>query len=93
MDQKPANDELQQLLQSLQKENERHRKKETELWMMQERLSQILDNISIPTFVIDKRHNVTHYNKAMEKLSGIPADQVIGTNRQWEVFYSAERLC
>ena len=91
MDQKPANDELQQLLQSLQKENERHRKKETELWMMQERLSQILDNISIPTFVIDKRHNVTHYNKAMEKLSGIPADQVIGTNRQWEVFYSAER--
>ncbi len=91
MDSKPTIDELQQLIQSLQKENDKHRKREAALWMNQERLSQILDNISIPTFVIDNQHRVTHYNKAMETLSGIPADQVIGTNRQWEAFYSAER--
>ncbi len=91
MNSKPTIDELQQLIQSLQKENDTHRKREAALWMNQERLSQILDNISIPTFVIDNHHRVTHYNKAMETLSGIPADQVIGTNRQWEAFYSAER--
>ena len=91
MDPKPATDELQQLLESLQKENQRHKKRETALWMMQERLSQILDHISIPTFVIDNRHKITHYNKAMETLTGISADQVIGSKRQWEVFYSAAR--
>ena len=91
MDSKPTIDELQRLIQSLQKENDKHRKREAALWMNQERLSQILDNISIPTFVIDNHHKVTHYNKAMETLTGIPGSQVIGTNRQWEVFYSAER--
>jgi PAS domain S-box-containing protein len=91
VDPKPATDELQQLLESLQKENQRHKKRETALWMMQERLSQILDHISIPTFVIDNRHKITHYNKAMETLTGISADQVIGSKRQWEVFYSAAR--
>jgi PAS domain S-box-containing protein len=59
--------------------------------MMQERLSQILDHISIPTFVIDNQHKITHYNKAMETLTGFSADEVIGTKRQWEVFYSFER--
>ena len=91
MDAKSTTDELKQLIDSLQKENQRHEKREAALWETQERLSQILDNISIPTFVIDNQHKVTHYNKAMEALTGISADQVIGSNRQWEVFYSAER--
>ena len=42
MGSKPTNDELQQLIESLQKENLRHKKRESALWMMQERLSQIL---------------------------------------------------
>lgn len=91
MNPKPTIDELQQLIQSMQKENERHKKREAALGMIQKRLSQILDNISIPTFVIDNHHKITHYNKAMETLTGIAADQVIGTKRQWEVFYAAER--
>ena len=91
MDSKLTIDELHKLIQSLQEENQKHQKRGAALWLNQERLSQILENISIPTFVIDNHHKVTHYNKAMETLSGIPADQVIGTNRQWEAFYSAER--
>ena len=91
MDSKATIDELQQLIQSLRKENREHKQRENALWMIQERLSQILENISIPTIVIDNQHKITHYNKAMETLTGIPADQIIGTRRQWEVFYAAER--
>jgi len=50
-------------------------------------LSQIIYANSIPTFVLDKDHKVTHWNTACANLTGIPADQIIGTNMQWKVFY------
>ena len=43
-------------------------------------------------FILNKDHIVTHWNKAMEKLSGVPAKDVIGTQRQWHPFYPKERL-
>ncbi len=57
----------------------------------EKRLSQILQCISIPILVIDDHHLVTHYNHAMEALTGVSAKEVIGTNRQWMAFYSKER--
>ena len=36
-----------------------------------ERLSQILQETGIPTFVIDNHHVLTHINKAYENLTGI----------------------
>jgi len=45
----------------------------------------------MPTFVINKDHIVIHWNDALEMLTGYPADEVIGTKRQWTAFYSAER--
>ena len=45
----------------------------------------------MPTFVIDKNHIVTHWNKAMERLSGISAEEILGTNRQWISFWETER--
>ncbi len=56
-----------------------------------ELLMQIIQGNSVPTFVIDKDHKITHWNKACEKLTGIKADVVIGTKKQWSAFYSAER--
>ncbi len=50
-------------------------------------LSQIIYANSIPTFVIDNDHKVSHWNTACENLTGIPADQIIGTNMQWKAFY------
>ncbi len=50
-------------------------------------LSQIIYANSIPTFVIDNSHKVTHWNTACENLTGIPSDQIIGTNMQWKAFY------
>lgn len=54
-------------------------------------LAQIIGGSTIPTFVIDKDHRVTHWNRALERLSGTPAKEVIGTTRSWAPFYSDER--
>ena len=89
---KPAYEELQKKIRILQKDIERHKKRVTDMGLIQERLSQIVDSVSIPTFVIDSRHKVTHYNRAMENLTGIPAAEIIGTDNQWKAFYSAKRL-
>ena len=55
-------------------------------------LSQIVEGNSIPTFVLDKEHRITHWNKSCENLTGISASEVIGTTRQWSPFYPKERL-
>jgi len=54
-------------------------------------MTQIIQGSTIPTFVIDRNHRVTHWNIAMEQLSGYPAEEMIGTNRQWEPFWDQER--
>ena len=51
-----------------------------------------IESIEHPTFILDNDHIVTHWNKAMEKLTGVPAREVIGTRRHWQPFYSEERL-
>lgn len=91
MTKKSADEELKKKIKSLQSQIERHRKREADLRRNQERLAQIIDSIPIPTFVIDNSHKVTHYNRAMGNLTGIPADEIIGTQKQWEAFYSAAR--
>jgi len=54
-------------------------------------MAQIINGSTIPTFVIDKTHKVTHWNKALERLSGWAASQIIGTTKQWAPFYDQER--
>jgi diguanylate cyclase (GGDEF)-like protein len=56
-------------------------------------LQSILAGSPIPAFVIDSTHKVTHWNKALEEMSGIKADDVLGTNQHWKAFYDEERPC
>jgi PAS domain S-box-containing protein len=91
MVQKPNNKDLQIRIESLQREVIRHRKREEAFWRIQERLGQIIESIPIPIFVIDNDHIVTHYNQAMENLTGVDADEMIGTREPWKAFYSAAR--
>lgn len=53
--------------------------------------SHILDGSPVPAFVIDSNHVVTHWNKALARMSGIPAKEVLGTHHQWRAFYPAHR--
>lgn len=71
--------------------NARSREIELELLENERTQSQIIQGSTIPTFVINKDHIVTHWNKALEKLSGKPAKEVVGSNRQWAPFWQNER--
>lgn len=54
-----------------------------------------LDNImrtrNEAMFAIDTRHIITHWNDAMVDVTGIPAEEVIGSQNQWKSFYTEQR--
>jgi len=59
--------------------------------VMQQFLSQIVDGDPVPTLVINAEHKVTHWNKACAAVTGVPASEMLRTNRQWAPFYASER--
>jgi len=71
--------------------NNRSREIEMDLVEHEKTLRQIIQGSTIPTFVINQEHVVTHWNKAVERLTGVSAESIIGTRRQWTPFYSQER--
>jgi diguanylate cyclase (GGDEF)-like protein len=54
-------------------------------------LHQIIEGSPVPTFVIDSQHVVAHWNRACERIIGVPANEMIGTSNQWRAFYAEER--
>jgi len=54
-------------------------------------LSQIIEGSTIPTFVLNRDHVVTHWNKAMESLTGTQAADIVGTTRSSTPFWGTER--
>jgi len=54
-------------------------------------LAEIADGSPIPAFVINKQHKVTHWNIALEALSGVKKQEIIGTDEQWRAFYTEKR--
>jgi len=88
---KPDIKKLQQQIEFLQRKVRRHSIREEAFWRIQERLGQIIESIPIPIFVIDRDHVVTHYNQAMENLTDVAADEMIGTRDPWKAFYSESR--
>jgi len=54
-------------------------------------LAKIIDGSSIPLFVINKQHRVIYWNIAIEALTGLKRDKIIGTDEQWRAFYSEKR--
>ncbi|MDD5295892.1 MAG: SpoIIE family protein phosphatase [Rhodocyclaceae bacterium] len=53
----------------------------------------LMENLVVPTFVLDAEQRVLVWNRACERLTGIPADEVIGTRDHWRAFYDAPRPC
>ena len=62
-----------------------------ELKDKEQHLSQIIQANAIPTFVIDQNHTITHWNSSCERLTGMPAEKMLGTQRQWQAFYDEKR--
>lgn len=66
----------------IEKRNYRYIEIKKELTASERALAEIVQGSTIPTFVIDENHIVTHWNKAIEMLSGVLAEEMVGTNRQ-----------
>jgi two-component system sensor histidine kinase DegS len=54
-------------------------------------LAEIIDGSPISSFVINKQHQVIHWNRAAETLSGIHRKEMIGKDEQWRAFYTEKR--
>ena len=54
-------------------------------------LRQIVDGAPVASFVIDQHHRVTHWNSACGRLTGCPAEQMIGSTESWRAFYAEAR--
>lgn len=76
---------------SLKKAAEETIRQNKMLTAAQQEMAQVIEGSSVPTFVINKDHMVTHWNRAMEKLSGYKAEDIVGTNKQWVPFWKTER--
>jgi len=68
-----------------------HRKNIAQRQSMEETLVKIIDGSSIPSFVIDNQHKVTHWNTAIEALTSIKKEEIVGTDEQWRAFYAEKR--
>ena len=51
----------------------------------------VLNKAAVPIFVLDIHHRIIVWNDAIEDLTGLKAEEMIGTNRQWVPFYTIER--
>jgi diguanylate cyclase (GGDEF)-like protein len=53
----------------------------------------LMQHLVVPTFVLDAQRRVLIWNKACERLTGVPAEKLIGTQDHWRAFYDAPRYC
>lgn len=53
----------------------------------------LLQHMPVSAFVLNAHHQVVLWNKACEQLTGIAAEEVIGSNRHWQGFYTEQRPC
>lgn len=53
----------------------------------------LMQHLVVPTFVLDQDSRVLIWNRACERLTGVPAGEVVGTRDHWRAFYSTPRLC
>lgn len=53
----------------------------------------LMQHLVTPTFVLGPDHRVIIWNRACERLTGVPAAEILGTSEHWRGFYDHPRLC
>ena len=53
----------------------------------------LMQHLVVPTFVLDAERRVLIWNRACERLTGVSASEVLGTQDHWCAFYDAPRYC
>ncbi len=52
---------------------------------------EIINGSAVPAFIVNRKHKVIFWNKACEKMTGIPSGEIVGTGLQWKPFYKEAR--
>jgi diguanylate cyclase (GGDEF)-like protein len=52
---------------------------------------QLMEMLAIPIFVLDTGSRVMIWNRACERLTGVPASEVVGTRDHWRSFFDEQR--
>ena len=74
-----------------EKKLDRLKSEREDLLEVEKELSQVIQGSTIPTFIINSEHIITHWNRACEDLTGHRAYELVGTDRHWVPFRSAKR--
>lgn len=53
----------------------------------------LLQHMPVSTFVLNARHQVVIWNKACEQLTGLKAEEMIGSSQHWRGYYTEQRPC
>jgi len=53
----------------------------------------LMENLVIATFVLDPAGKVIIWNHACERLTGIMAEEMLGTDEHWKALYTEKRTC
>ncbi|MCP3900049.1 MAG: PAS domain-containing protein, partial [Desulfobacteraceae bacterium] len=86
---KPSYKELQNQIKILKEKVRQYESDDKRLY--EQMLENIVEGCPVPMFVIDNNHAVTLWNKALSKLTGIRAEDVVGTTDSWKAFYKDKR--
>ncbi|MCK5312431.1 MAG: PAS domain S-box protein [Desulfobacteraceae bacterium] len=68
-----------------------HNSSDNELIKKIDELTAVICEAPIPMLAINNDHQITHFNKACEDLTGFSKEEMIGTDNQWKAFYSEKR--
>ena len=53
--------------------------------------NKLMEMLAVPAFVLDTERRVMIWNRACERLTGVPAEEVLGTSDHWRSFYQEQR--
>lgn len=53
--------------------------------------NKLMEMLAVPAFVLDTDCRVIVWNRACERLTGVPAQEMIGTSDHWRSFYTTPR--
>ena len=53
--------------------------------------NKLMEMLAIPAFVLDTQCRVMIWNRACERLTGMPAHEIVGTTDHWRSFYDERR--
>ena len=53
--------------------------------------NKLMEMLAIPAFVLDTECRVMIWNRACERLTGMPAHEIVGTTDHWRSFYDEQR--